>query len=150
MSTLFAPDFEIHEGVLVKYHGHAKVVHVPEGVTHIGEGAFTQLLELPMEWPPPMATWDGRDNPALDDTCEERIGFACIREVYLPTSLETIGQQAFRKCRNLKQVHVPATLRRIGKEAFAFCPALNEIVVPSNAILEDGVFFPYNVHVIRR
>ena len=31
-----ANDFEIRDGVLVKYHGHDECVCVPDGVTHIG------------------------------------------------------------------------------------------------------------------
>mgnify|MGYP002513174718 CR=1 FL=1 len=36
----FAPEFEIKDGVLVKYKGDNKDIVIPEGVTHIGEKAF--------------------------------------------------------------------------------------------------------------
>ena len=34
-------DFEIRGGVLIRYHGDDEIVHVPEGVTEIGELAFS-------------------------------------------------------------------------------------------------------------
>ena len=54
--------FEIVNGELVKYHGDQAVIHVPYGVTRIGEGAFTgPVTFLGFSGPPPMCSWDGME-----------------------------------------------------------------------------------------
>jgi hypothetical protein len=39
-------DFEITDGTLVKYRGTAAEVHIPAGVTSIGEAAFSECGSL--------------------------------------------------------------------------------------------------------
>ena len=39
-------DFRIENGRLLAYNGRDAIVHVPEGVVEIGDGAFTQLLTM--------------------------------------------------------------------------------------------------------
>ena len=86
-------DFTIDRDVLVEYHGYGAVVRVPEGVRHIGPGAFTRAVEKPSEWPPPMNSWDGMEN---------------LAQVHLPSQLQRIGKEAFAYCYRLKQIEVPA------------------------------------------
>ena len=143
-------DFTIDRDVLVEYHGYGAVVRVPEGVRHIGQGAFTRAVEKLSEWPPPMNSWDGMENPAIYDTYTEQVGYAFIREVILPESVETIGPFAFRKCENLAQVHLPSQLQRIGKEAFAYCYRLKQIEVPADTVIEDSAFFASSSQIIRK
>ena len=136
------PDFEIRDGVLVQYHGSAAVVHVPEGVRRIDDHAFTKTLFIKNSGPPPMCSWDGMDNPELDQFGPhvEYIGFSFIREVILPDSVEVIGEWAFYTCANLEQVRMSRNLRRIGKDAFKGCHRLKSVEVPADTYIEYGAF----------
>lgn len=61
--------------------------------------------------------------------------------VILPTSIETIPEQAFFGCKNLKEIRVSSQLKEIGKEAFRECSALEEIFLPSTVTaIGDGAF----------
>jgi len=44
--SLFSQDFEINETVLVKYRGNAENVTIPDGITAIGDGAFSYCGSL--------------------------------------------------------------------------------------------------------
>ncbi len=143
--------FEISNGELVKYHGDQAVVHVPDGVVRIGEGAFTRPVAfLGYGGPPPMCSWDGMETSAADvGTHEELCGFEFIREIYLPASVETIGANAFRGCVHLEYVRLPDHLRRICTHAFARCHSLKQIEVPKDTIIEYQAFFMSRTSVIR-
>ena len=54
-----------------------------------------------------------------------------LKSLTLPSSLVTIGDQAFRSCRALKEIHFPenSALKTIGSEAFRWT-ALRELVLP--------------------
>ena len=147
-------DFRIENGRLLAYEGSDAVVHVPEGVVEIGEGAFTQTLTMAgaMGGPPPMATWDGMDNPELDresSRYQERVGLHCLKEVYLPESVKVIGEDAFRRCANLTHVGLPDGLRVIKKGAFDMCFRLQSIEVPQGTMIERGAFYRYADKVVR-
>lgn len=61
--------------------------------------------------------------------------------VILPTSMETIPEQAFLGCKNLREITVSPQLKEIGKEAFRECSALEEIFLPSTVTaVGDGAF----------
>lgn len=144
-------DFRIWRGVLLSYEGRDAVVHVPEGVVEIGEGAFTELLTMAgMGGPPPMCSWDGMENPELNQSGhQERVGLHCLSEVYLPESVKVIGEEAFRRCANLTQVHLPGGLRVIRKGAFVKCYSLRRIEVPEGTVIEEGAFDWHADKVVR-
>ena len=143
--------FEIVNGELVKYHGDQAVIHVPYGVTRIGEGAFTRSVTfLGFSGPPPMCSWDGMETSEANvGTHEELCGFEFIREVYLPESVETIGARAFQSCVNLERIHLPSSLRSIGTHAFARCRSLKQIEVPKDTLIAYQTFFMARTSVIR-
>ena len=143
--------FEIVDGELIKYHGNEAVVHVPDGVVSIGEGAFTTPHTfLGFSGPPPMCSWDGMETSEVNvGTHEEPVGFDFIREVYLPASVETIGAHAFQSCVNLECIHLPGRLRSIGTHAFARCHSLKQIEVPKDTMIEYQAFFMSRTNVIR-
>ncbi|MBP3656324.1 MAG: leucine-rich repeat protein [Clostridia bacterium] len=143
--------FEINNGELVKYHGDQAVVHVPDGVVCISEGAFTRPVAfLGYGGPPPMCSWGGMETSEINvGTHEELCGFEFIREVYLPASVETIAAHAFQNCVNLECIHLPSRLRSIGTHAFARCHRLKQIEVPKDTIIEYQAFFMSGTNVIR-
>lgn len=150
-SNSYHNPFEIINGELVKYHGDQAVVHVPDGVVRIGEGAFTRPVTfLGYGGPPPMCSWDGMETSEANvGTHEELCGFEFIREVYLPESVETIGARAFQSCVNLERIHLPSSLRSIGTHAFARCHSLKQIEVPKDTLIAYQTFFMARTSVIR-
>ena len=56
-----------------------------------------------------------------------------IKVIGLPSSLETIGDSAFRYCDGLTEVTVPDNLSaQIGSSMFAYCTGLTEVTIPDN------------------
>ena len=105
-----------------------------------------------MGGPPPMATWDGMENPELDresNQYQERVGLHSLKEVYLPESVKVIGEDAFRRCANLTHVRLPDGLRIIKKGAFDMCFRLQSIEVPQGTMIERGAFYRYTDKVVR-
>lgn len=66
-----------------------------------------------------------------------------IKEVYLPTSIKQIEENAFSSCSNLRQVIFaePSNLKIIGKFAFSYCSSLKIVQIPDSVeTIEDGAF----------
>lgn len=54
--------------------------------------------------------------------------------ISLPTSLRTIGEEAFYSCDGLTSITIPAGVMRIDPYAIAYCSALTTAVLPSTAL----------------
>ena len=104
-------DFEIKDGVLRRYLGHAEHVIVPDGVCVIGRNAFSR--------------------PVFDDGRIIMKGFACIREVTLPKTVKEIGTGAFERCEHLERIRFSEELTAIGPSAFFACRSLQSVSLPS-------------------
>lgn len=52
---------------------------------------------------------------------------SAVETLNLPEGLETIAARAFTECSNLKEVTIPASVRVIGSEAFKDCTALADV-----------------------
>ena len=105
---------------------------IPQNVTKIGEGAFSNL--------------DGLRTIVIPGTVKE-IGTNAFRnnktleKVIIQDGVETIGDNAFRSCSNLKSVSMTDSVNNLKPFAFAECTNLQEINL-SNGItkLSDSVF----------
>lgn len=95
-------NFEIENGVLVKYHGNAPIVIIPNGVKEIGKAVFKD-------------SW--------------RYG---LREVTIPDSVTVIGEEAFKGSVNLKKVNFGKNVKYIMAYAFDYCPFLKNVALPEN------------------
>ncbi|MBR4086345.1 MAG: leucine-rich repeat domain-containing protein, partial [Clostridia bacterium] len=59
---------------------------------------------------------------------------ASFKDVSLTSSLQTIGQTAFRNCENLLHITIPENVARIGDMAFSGCDMLLSAVIPANVV----------------
>ena len=83
--------------------GYINTVIVEDGVTHIGELAFYEMIQL--------------------------------KNVYLPETLKTIGDGAFRSCYSLEYIEIPYGVTSLGDKegwggALEFCNHLRTVVLP--------------------
>ena len=159
--------FEITDGVLTRYSGVYSSVHIPEGVTEIGDRAF-----------------DGRTNVTSVSIPEgvKKIGaFAFfgtkIASIRLPASLNYINVNAFNRCDALKGYYVskyngnfksvdgvlfnsdctkllrfpqaeektvytiPSTVTGLEDNAFSECGKIKQIIMPEGLETIDGATF---------
>lgn len=105
---------------------------IPEGVTHIGNGAFynfshIKVLRLP-------STLVIIDKWAFAK-CKS------LESISFSSGLKTIDAYAFRDCISLKHVFIPDTVQFIGARAFANCGSLSQITIPNPVINIDDLAF---------
>lgn len=113
------PEFRIgSNGILYKYTGNSKIVHVPNGVKDINGKAFMFNEKLEKVVLP-----EGVEN--IYYSAFE--GCKSLETIVFPPSLKFIGANAFDYCLSLKQVTIPENVEQIYNEAFAWCNNL-EIV----------------------
>ncbi len=118
-------DFVIENGVLKEYKGKDSVVTVPDGVTSIGEWAFSNCSGLKSVTLPERLTSIGG-----------RAFYMCssLISVILPKRLMSIGNYAFSWCENLTSITLPKGLTSIGDEAFEYCKNLTGIILPAHVL----------------
>lgn len=59
----------------------------------------------------------------------------------IPDGVETIGEMAFRRKKNLKSVAMPPTVKTISHDAFYDCDSLDNVVVPQSVATVSGYAF---------
>lgn len=86
-------------------------VILPEGLTNLGEGAFSQCEKLTsVVFPKSLSAIGER----AFNNCTSLI------KIEMPTGLTSIGSDAFNGCTSLEEVSIPATVREIGQNAFNY------------------------------
>lgn len=63
-----------------------------------------------------------------------------VKSVTLPSSLKTIGDEAFRECFFLTNISVPANVSFVGAKAFANCNNLQSVFINGNTGLSNDAF----------
>ena len=130
-------------GVLKKYYsmGDEKPVVIPDGVTGIGDGAFSGCTSLTGVTIPDSVTSIGNSAfracykltgvtiPNRVTSIGEMAFFECwsIKSMTIPNSVTSIGSRAFEKCTSLNSVEIPASVKSIGSDAFKDCTNLTKI-----------------------
>lgn len=98
------------------------VVEIPEGVKHIGNEAF---------WGDPncLFTPDQVIFPSTLVSIGVNAFSGCgnLTGIELPDSLETIGSGAFVGCRSLRSVNIPEKMTQLESYVFQYCTSLEEI-----------------------
>ena len=126
------------EGELLSSYGNLLLMSedgtltIPERVTKIGEGAFSNL--------------EGLKTIIIPGTCKEiaKNAFAnnpTLEHVIIEDGVEKIGADAFRSCTNLTTVEMPDTITEVGIACFAMDTKLENIKLSKNLkVLNDKVF----------
>jgi len=107
-------DFEIIDGVVVKYTGDSERVAIPKGVRAIGGSAFANRGNITSVTIPEGVTQIG----------DKAFRFCMmLTHVTFPSTLKSIGEEAFRRCESLREVCLPEGVK-LGREAFRDCKDL--------------------------
>lgn len=118
--------YKIEDGVLRKYYPKkgTKKATIPQGVTSIGDGAFSRCSELTSIVIPDSVT---SIEFAAFSGCE------ALTSIPLPDGVTSIGASAFYGCKALTSISLPDGVTSIGQGAFSQCTSLTDITIP------DGV-----------
>ena len=109
-----------------------KSIIIPDSVTSIGDGAFSECNSLKSINIPDTVTRIGRS--AFEDCYS-------LTSINIPPSLTTIEDRTFLGCHSLRNINIPDTVTRIGRSAFEDCDSLTSInIPPSLTTIEDGTF----------
>lgn len=141
-------DFEIENGVLVKYTGAGGDVVIPDGVTSIGDWAFSRCEGLTSVTMPDSVT-SIEDHAFCEctsltsivipngvTTIGDYMFHSCksLTSVTIPDSVTSIGSGVWNSCERLTSVKIPDSLNSIGNWAFACCKSLTSIMIPKRVI----------------
>lgn len=125
-------DFEIDGTTLVKYHGTAEEVTIPEGITDIHISAFEDNTTLKKILFPVTLTRIGK---GAFINCQN------LKSIDFPSELQIIDNMAFMDCDSLEKVNLSEGITEIGAEAFSKCDALKTVTISANVeTIGDGVF----------
>ena len=98
-------------------NSNVKYVHVPDGVTTIGNEAFngSSLRSI--------------DLPSHLHFIDEYAFYYCqsLTRVGMPATLDTMGDGCFHSCNHLTSIEIPNGLRTIPEAAFFMCNSLSDI-----------------------
>ena len=135
--------YDIRDGVLWSSNGNLLLMDentgsltIPDSVTAIGEGAFSNLDGLRTIVIPPTVKRI-EQNAFKNNTTLENV----IIQTRDGEGVEYIGEYAFYGCSSLQTINLPDTITTIGNQCFRYCPSLDNVKLPSKlTILSDLTF----------
>lgn len=104
---------------------------IPEGVTEIGEEAFSCCMNL--------------KSVTLPGSMEKIGDYAfyycpALISINLPESMTSIGEGAFTLCFELPSIHIGSNISHIGRAAFFGCSSLQSLSIPEKVDPAVGVY----------
>ena len=105
-------------------------IEIPEGVTSIGNEAFSSSGISSIEIPESVVS------------IGDRVFYvSSIRNIKIPGSVKTIPNRAFQQCSFLENVEISEGVTSIGENAFSSCYSLNSILIPKSVKnISEGAF----------
>lgn len=107
--------------LLVYPRGKQSEYIIPNGVTSIGEDAFSGCGMTEITIPNSVTSIGGSAFSSCDMT-----------EIAIPDSVKSIGEDAFSGCENLTAVHLPHKLKEINDNTFDGCTRLKMLELPDS------------------
>ena len=103
------------------FHGFKDLIQVtiPECVTTIGDGAFSDCSLTSINIPEGVTTIGGR---AFS-------GCSSLTSIAIPESVTAIGDCVFRSCSSLISITIPESVTAIGEDAFSGCRRLTDVSI---------------------
>ena len=113
----------IKDNIVVKCRLWATTAAIPEGVTSIGDNAFSWCSGLTSVTIPNSVTSIG-----------DKAFFLCsgLISVTIPNSVTSIGNRAFFGCRGLTSITIPNSVTSIKDDAFYGCSGLTSVTIPNS------------------
>jgi len=74
------------------------------------------------------------NNVPVTTIAKKAFSSSTITGITIPNSIKSIGDQAFKSCKNLTDITIPDSVITIGKEAFDGCKNLTGIIIPDSVI----------------
>ena len=123
-------DFVINNGVLGEYKGKGGDVVIPDGITSIGEMAFSCCR--------------GLTSVTISNSVRsigEKAFYNCrgLTSITIPDSVTNIGNEAFDGCYRLTSVTIPDSVKSIGWGAFNHCSGLTSLTIPPS-VTSIGIY----------
>ena len=126
LKSIIIPDSvtSIGDGAFSECHS-LKSINIPDSVTRIGYSAFKSCGGLTSISIPPSVT-----------TIEDGTFLGChsFRNINIPDTVTSIEDYAFSECNSLKNINIPNGVTWIGDSAFFYCNSLISITIPSSVI----------------
>ena len=122
----------IRRGAFCKCTGLTSIT-IPSSITLIASGIISGcdgIASITVDGNNP--NYDSRDNcNAIIETSTNKLITGC-RNTVIPSSVTSIGSNAFSDCTGLTSIVIPNSVTSIGYEAFAGCTGLTVITIPSS------------------
>lgn len=105
---------------------------IPEGVTHIGERAFSKCKNLKRLILPESLVHIGA---SAFSGCEN------LEEIILPKNIKKLNYRTFADCKRLKKIVIPDDIQELEWAVFSGCENLEEIILPESITKIDKQLF---------
>ena len=105
---------------------------IPEGVTHIGERAFSKCKNLKKLVLPESLVYIGA---SAFSGCEN------LEEIILPKNIKKLNYRTFADCKRLKKIVIPDGIQELEWAVFSGCENLEEIILPESITKIDQQLF---------
>lgn len=122
-------NFQIQDGVLIKYLGKSSTITLPKGITTIGKFAFDSTSIISVTMPNTVITI----SEDAFSWCEY------LSVVELSESVKTIGKYAFSGCEMLEEISIPDNVS-IGDKAFEGCEKLTLKSIEKIKLINQNAF----------
>ena len=118
------------------YCGSLTSITIPSSVTSIGRSSFSfcdSLTNITVDSRNP--AYASIDGVLFDKSIRAIIAYPAgkiARTYTIPSSVTSIGNDAFAGCRSLASITIPSSVTSIGDYAFSYCDSLTSITIPSS------------------